>query len=321
MLRFMRRGARRLALDLKSERGSEVMTHLLQQADVLVESFRPGVVARLGLDYATLHPAFPRLIYCSISGYGQEGPYRNRAGHDLNYLALGGLLGMTGSAGGPPAIPGTLIADLAGGQSAALAVMAALLARERSGKGQYIDLSLQESVAGLMAPTLGFPPEETAGAAATMLTGAAPWYNVYETADGRYLAVAALEPHFYRRLCEQVGRPEWSEAQFGRAGWPARREEMAAIIRGKTLDGWLALFAETDACVTPVLTLQEVLADPQLATRGTFMRVAQPDGSETVYVRALPPLEGTAELLCRGSHGEGEGTEELLRELKDGSDA
>jgi alpha-methylacyl-CoA racemase len=289
---FMRRRHRRIALDLRHQDGQIVMQRLVERADVLLEGFRPGVAARLGLDAGTLLARFPRLVYCSISGYGQDGPYRARAGHDINYLALGGLLGLTGAAGGPPVVPGTLVADLAGGGlPAAVAVLGALLAREHSGRGQHIDVSVQEGVAALVAPMLalmqsGQPVER----GASVFTGAAPWYGIYDTADGRHVAVGAIEPWFWAELCEQLGHPEWSGQQSDREAWPAIRQEMAAIFRSRSRMAWAEQLAHLDTCVTPVWSLDEVAADPQLHSRGTFR--GEPG---TALSRALPVLDGTPE--------------------------
>jgi alpha-methylacyl-CoA racemase len=314
-MEFMRRNARRIALDLRHPDGQAVMQRLVARADVLLEGFRPGVAARLGLDAETLRRAHPRLVYCSISGYGQAGPYRERAGHDINYLALGGLLGLTGAAGGPPVLPGTLVADLAaGGLPAAVAILGALLARERSGAGRTLDVAVQEGVAALVAPLLAlYGAGEPVGRGEAIFTGAAPWYGVYETADGRHLAVGAIEPWFWAALCERLERPEWTARQFERAAWPAIRGELRRIFLSRPLDVWLEHFAGSDACVTPVHSIAELLADPQLAARGTFT----PDGDDPsrVIPRALPLLRDTPPAPRRAPSQPGGDSEAILAEL------
>lgn len=304
MTGFVRRNARRIALNLKHPDGQQVIQRLIARADVLVEGFRPGVAARLGLDPNELLARHPRLIYCSISGYGQQEPYRNHPGHDINYLALGGLLGTTGPAGGPPSLPGTLIADFAaGGLSTAVAILAALIQRDRTGQGQYVDVSLQEGIAALMAPMLALAAArqrdaqpEPIGPGDTLLTGAAPFYAVYETADCRHVSVGALEPWLYAALCTALELPEWIGRQYDRPAWPAMRAAFAAAFRAHALAHWVARLSDTDACFAPVATLNEVLADTQLAARETFAHLAG-DPAQLV-VRALP-LMSTADQLAR----------------------
>ncbi|HUG17152.1 MAG TPA: CaiB/BaiF CoA-transferase family protein [Thermomicrobiales bacterium] len=305
---FMRRRARRIALDLRQSDDQLVMRRLIERADVVLEGFRPGVAARLGLDADTLLAEHPRLVYCSISGYGQDGPYRTMAGHDINYLALGGLLGLTGAAGGLPVAPGTLVADLAGGGlPAAVAVLGALLARERSGSGQHIDVSVQEGVAALVAPLLsllhGGQPVERG---TSVFTGAAPWYGVYETADGAHVAVGAIEPWFWAELCAQLGRPEWAAQQSERAAWPAIRAEMETIFRGGTRTEWVERLAQLDTCVTPVWSLEETRNDPQLRARGAF-------GADAA-VHALPRLD-SVDREIPAPHSPNADRDALLREL------
>jgi crotonobetainyl-CoA:carnitine CoA-transferase CaiB-like acyl-CoA transferase len=307
-LSYMRRNARRIALDLKHPDGQAVLARLAGWADVLLESFRPGVAARLGLGVEALRARHPRLVYCSISGYGQDGPYRDRPGHDINYLALGGMLG---GGLGAPAMPTTIVADLAaGGMQAALGVLGALLARERGGPGQVIDVSMQEGVVALMSPMLagvaGGGREARWGG---YLTGAAPWYNLYATSDGRHLAVGALEPWFWTELSRRLGHPEWAALQFTPHAFPAIHAELTRIFAARTLAEWTAELVDADVCVTPVLTLAETLADPQLAARGTFLR----DADGVPQARTLPRLAGSQE--PRPPPAPGADAAELLAEL------
>jgi alpha-methylacyl-CoA racemase len=269
---YMRRGVQRIALDLRHPDGQFILHRMLARADVLLEGFRPGVAARLRLDADGVRREHPHLIYCSISGYGQRGPYREMAGHDINYLALGGLLWMTGVPGGPPVLPGTLVADLAGGGlPATVAILGALLERERSGLGTYIDIAVQEGVAQLMGPMLALHAAgQPVMRGESSFSGGAPWYAVYETADGKHLAIGAIEPWLWAAFCERVGHPEWREMQAERDTWPNLRAELAMLFRTHTRDRWVALLEGTDACVTPVWSPEELLADPQLAMRGTF---------------------------------------------------
>ena len=264
------RNKQSLALDLKNPRGREIFYRLVARADVVLEGFRPGVTARLGIDYPTLRRVNPRLVYCSLTGYGQTGPRSQRPGHDVNYLGLSGILGLTGAAGQAPVIPAVTLADLGGGAMwAAIAILLALWARERTGEGQYLDVAMldgllawlpmfAEGVTGLgPAPSRGEVP----------LAGALACYRVYAAADGRYLALGALEEKFWAGFCRVLGRPEWIARQFG-----ADQEDLAAavqeVIRTKTRDEWLALFAPADVPLEPVYSLFEVAADEHIRSRG-----------------------------------------------------
>src|SRR6266446_335741 len=206
------RNKRSLTLNLKTPEGREIFTRLAREADVVLEGSRPGAAARLGIDYPRLSEVNPRLVYCSISGYGQDGPYRDRVGHDINYLGFAGVIGLTGTAGGPPAVPGVQIADIGGGAlMAAVGVLAALWAREETGRGQLVDLF--RYLLERDEPARGD----------TLLTGRYPCYAVYETRDGRHVTVGALEPHFWRTLCERLGMPAFVDQQFAEG---EAREEM-----------------------------------------------------------------------------------------------
>jgi crotonobetainyl-CoA:carnitine CoA-transferase CaiB-like acyl-CoA transferase len=267
------RDKRSVALNLKHPQGREALLRLVDGADVLLETYRPGVMARLGLDYETLHARNPRLVACSISGYGQDGPYSQRAGHDLNYIGVAGLLSQLARPGEPPILPGAQFADIAGGSlMAATGILAALVGRAATGEGRYIDVSMTDGALSLL-PLLGTrvlngTPEPGPGEAE--LTGALPGYNIYETSDGRYLTVGALEPKFFEHLCLHLGRPDLIVRQFPRDA--ADRDEvlgeLAAIFRTKTRDEWLAELADADVCVGPVNTITEALADPQVRARG-----------------------------------------------------
>jgi crotonobetainyl-CoA:carnitine CoA-transferase CaiB-like acyl-CoA transferase len=311
----MRRNARRLALDLKHPNGQDVARRILDRADIMLESFRPGVAARLGLDPVTLRREYPRLVICSISGYGQDGPYRDRAGHDLNYIAMSGLLDANRGSDGMPAMPGTVLADLAGGgMQAVIGILAALIARQHTGEGQLIDVSLQEGMVSLLSPLIAWITGATERSW-TLLTRDAPWYNVYETADGRHLAVAAVEPRFYATLCELLGHPEWIDRQFDTAAWPSLREAMAGVIAGRPMAEWAALLESRDTCVSAVPTMEEVLDDEQLRARGTFVDVAAGDTQTVRQVRPLPRLSETPLRIRRAGVAYGHDTDAILAEL------
>ena len=265
----LNRGKRSIAVNLRSETGAEVARRLAARADVLVEAFRPGVLARRGLGPDTLRAADPRLVYCSVSGYGQDGPLAGRAGHDVDYVALGGYLGGNRDAEGRPVLPTTQVADMTGGLLAAFGILAALQARERTGRGQLVDVSLLEGVLALM--TVPAVRRLAGGELPTELTGSHACYNVYRCRDGRFLAVGALEPKFWEALCRTLGHPEKVPRQW--ESGQARRETLAlfaSTFASRDRDAWLRDFAEVEACVEPVLELDEALDQPQLRARGVL---------------------------------------------------
>lgn len=257
-------GKKSVVLDLKTPAGRDAFLSLADSAAVVIEGFRPGVMEQLGLGWETLHVRRPGLLYVALSGYGAHSPHRGRAGHDINYLAMAGVLDLVGPAGGPPAIPGVQIADIAGGSMQALiGTLAALLERERTGEGRFVDVSMTHGSAALLAIPLtsarnGVMPRR----GADLLSGRYACYNVYGTRDGRYLAVGALEPKFWRELCAALDRPEWADEQF--AGDPRRTEirgEIAAIFEQRDAGEWWTLLGDRDCCVTPVRTVMEAVAD------------------------------------------------------------
>ena len=278
-----RRRTARLGLELKTAAGREVLHRLVARTDVVIEGFRPGVAARLGADYATLSRLRRGLVYCSLSGYGQTGPARLRPGHDINYIAEAGLLGLSGSAAGPPTLPGALVADFAtGALSAAAGIAAALVGRQRTGDGCHLDISMHETVAELMArylvPYLAGGPPERRGS--SFPTGASAAYNVYETRDGRYLAAGALEDSFFARLASLTGHPEW-------VGWRAAGEEgrlhdaLAETFRTRDRDAWVELLTD-EACISPVYAIEELPDEPQLRHRGFFTSRVDGEGRDAL---------------------------------------
>jgi len=266
------RNKRSLAVDLKREAGRELLLRLVARADVLVEGFRPGVMDRLGLGYGRLRESHRRLIYCAITGYGQDGPYRARAGHDINYLGVAGVLGINGVAGGPPAVPGVQVADLAGGSlPAVVGVLLALAARGATGEGQMVDVSMTDGALALMLLPLAeyFATGVAPARGRQGLSGRYACYRVYETHDGRHLALGALEPKFWENVCRALGREDLIALQFAEGEEQAGAiAALAAVFRTRTAAEWLALFDGVDACISPVNDVAEALADPQLCHRG-----------------------------------------------------
>jgi alpha-methylacyl-CoA racemase len=271
------RGRRSVAVDLKHPDGPGVVLDLVAAADALVEGFRPGVAERLGIGPDPCLARNPRLVYGRVTGWGQDGPWRLAAGHDIDYVALAGALHPIGQAGGPPVPPLNLVGDFGGGgMLLALGVVAALLEAARSGRGQVVDAAMVDGAALLTTQfhellAAGLWREERG---ANLLDGGAPFYAVYETADGRHLAVGALEPQFWAELVERLGLdPADLPAQLDRDGWPQLRERLAALFRTRTRDEWCELLAGTDACVAPVLGLGEAPAHVHNRARGTFVEV------------------------------------------------
>jgi len=313
------RNCKTMGLNLKAEEGRGIFYDLARTADVVMEGFRPGVVKRLGVDYDTIKEVNPRIVYASLTGYGQEGPYRYVVGHDINYLSIGGLLGMTGLAGGPPVIPGTPLADFAaGGMSAAIGILAALMARERTGRGQFVDMSMTDAIVELTAlqiiPYLaeGIVPKR----GETMLTGQWPWYNVYETKDGKYISIGAIEPWFYANLCQLLGREDFIEHQYA-AG--EKLEEIFQCFRQtfltKTRDEWVEILRQKDTCVAPVYSIDELVSDPQLIARGMIAEVDHPTLGRVKQVGSMIKLSESPFQVRNWSQRFGQHTEELLTDL------
>lgn len=271
------RNKRHISLDLKSVGGREVFLRLVRDADVLIEGFRPDAMKRLGADYETLRAENRRLVYCSVTGFGQTGPYRGMVGHDVNYLALGGVLGITGT--GPealPAIPGIQIADIAaGGMNAAIGILLALLARNRSGEGQYVDVSMTDGIVAMngYAATFLWALGESLAPGRSMLTGQYPWYRVYRCADGRDLSVGAVEQRFWKRLCEHFDVPEWVPLQHDAEKAPEMHAFFEARFAEKPRDAWFEELRSLDVCVAPVLDPREAFASEQVRARDLVVEV------------------------------------------------
>jgi alpha-methylacyl-CoA racemase len=311
----LNRGKRSLRLDLKSDGGRDAFLRLARHADVVIESFRPGVLDRLGCGYEALRATNPRLVYCAITGYGQTGPMTQRAGHDLNYLALNGLLGLTGEPGGRPIQPAGQIADLGGGAlMAAVGVLAALRECERSGEGQLVDVSMTDGSLAWLAMTAaqylcdGQVPKRGRGA----LTGGIACYLPYEAADG-WVTCAALEPKFWRNLCEGVGRPDLIEHQFSTPGSEAWRE-IAAVFKERTREEWRAFNDEHDAMVEPVFDLDEALDSELVRARKMVVEVEQPELGAVRLLGAPLKLSRTPADPTRAAPALGEHTREVLGE-------
>jgi alpha-methylacyl-CoA racemase len=288
------RGMKQVRLDLKAPEGREALLRLGARADVVIESYRPGVVERLGIGYEDLRRVNPRIVYCSTSGYGQSGPAAGWAGHDINYLAMGGYLAMSGprADGGPP-LPGATIADsAAGGLHAAVAVLAALQQRTATGEGTYLDVSVTDGVLSLMSL---YVDEHLATGAEPrpghdVLTGKVAWYDSYRARDGKWLAVGAIEPAFFANLCRALGLERWIDRQNDPAAQEAMRADFRAAFETRDRDEWVAALAPADTCVAPVYNVAELTADPQLRARRAFSEAVCPERG--IFRQVAPVLAG-----------------------------
>ena len=282
------RGMERIRLDLKSDEGKAEFFRRAADADVIIESFRPGVVARLGVGYDDVKAVNPGIVYCSTSGYGQDGPKAQWAGHDVNYLAAGGYFATT-----EPRLPGATVADIAaGGMHAVVAVLAALVQRNETGEGAYLDVSVADGVVGMMALLVDeyLATDVVPGPGHDILTGRYACYDLYEASDGKWVAVGAIEPPFFANLCNALGCPEWIEHQTDDAAQDDIRAAFRAAFLTRTRDEWVAELGPADTCVAAVASIDEVPADPQFRAREAFIAATRPDG--TAYEQVGPVWAG-----------------------------
>lgn len=315
------RGRRSIVVDLKHPEGRDVIERLLARADVLVEGFRPGAMERSGLGPDVVLAAHPRLIYARMTGWGQEGPLARTAGHDLNYAALSGALHTVGPASDPPPPVANYLADDVGGMLLAVGVLAALVERERSGVGQIVDAAMVDGAASLTTfvrglTALGAWSDERG---VNLLDGGAPFYATYPCADGRFIAVGAIEPQFFRALIDGLGLPESTVAmQHERASWSELRELIAGCFAAEPRDVWAERFAGTDACVTPVLDLSETATHPHHTARRAFavpLAGPLPDGIDGAPMPSpAPRFSRTPGEVRRPAPAAGAGTHDILAE-------
>ncbi len=305
------RSRKSAAIDLKSDAGRKVALRMVAGADALIEGNRPGVMERLGLSPEECWEVNRALVYGRMTGWGQSGPMSQAVGHDLNYLAVSGALSLIGPAEGPPSIPLNLLADFGGGGVyLALGLLAAILEARGSGRGQVVDAAMVEGVGSLLTNQYGYLAsgrwEERR--ASNFIDGGAPWYNVYQTADGGYVSIAAVEPKFYSELLKAMGLdPGAIPDQYDRSSWPRLRRDFAEIFRSRTRHEWEAIMEGRPACFAPVLSLTEAQSHPQLAARNAFVEidgVPQPAPS--------PRFSRTPAAVARGPARPGEHTDEVL---------
>jgi crotonobetainyl-CoA:carnitine CoA-transferase CaiB-like acyl-CoA transferase len=312
------RNKEHISLNLKTAEGKEIFFKLIKDADVFMEGFRPGVAAKLGVDYETLRKSNPGIIYCSISGYGQTGPYRDRVGHDANYLSIAGVLDITGEKERAPAIPGVQIADIAGGgMNAAIGILLALFARKKTGAGQYIDISMTDSMVSFLPVPLFFRQltGQITKRGDAFLSHRYACYNTYETADGRYLSIGAVENRFWKRLCEIMGVPDYTLLQYDEG----RRTEITGFMRAafskKTLAEWETVLSSEDVCWGRIQNLQEVLDDPLFIEREMITEYTAKTGEKRKALGVPIKLSETPGAVRTPPPAFGENTGDILREL------
>ncbi len=313
------RNKRHMTLNLKHPQAKEIFYRLSRQADVILEGFRPGVTARLGIDYESIRKINEKIIYCSVTGYGQDGPYRDMVGHDINYLSFGGVIGLNGAVEGSPVIPPIQVGDMAaGGMNAALGIMASLIARHRTGQGQYIDISMLDGIIAMLPfPVsllwgLGQNPQR----GNTLLSGRYPCYSVYETKGGEFVTIGALEPRFWEALCRKLGREDFISCQYEEG---ESREKMFSFLREtfrkRTREEWMQELQDVDVCIGKVLSLEEALGDPQVVSRRMVTEFQDSRKGKMRLLSSPLRLSETPPDIRRAPASFGEHTEEVLGEL------
>ena len=325
---FTNRNKRSMSLNMKSADGQEIFRRLAAAADVVVEGFRPGVMKRLGADYETLRKLNPRLVYCSLSGFGQDGPYKDYPAHDMNYLSLAGVLNLIGEPGRKPVIPLNLVADYAGASlHGALGIVLALFARERTGRGQHVDVAYLDTSVSLLAATPnmrfffsdGIAPRRGEG----FLGGSYPYYAIYETRDGKLLTIGCTEPWLWENFCKAIERPELARFartndQFVRAAnaeEEAARREIEAIIRTRDRDEWYERLVRADVCVGKVYEIDEMVRDPQLNHRQMIVDVEHPTHGRVRQIGIAIKLSDTPGSIRSAAPLPGEHTAAVLKDL------
>ena len=330
---FVNRNKRSMTLNMKSPEGQTVFRKLAATADVIVEGFRPGVMKRLGADYETIQALNPRIVYCSLSGFGQDGPYRDYPAHDMNYLSLAGVLGLIGEADRKPAIPLNLVADYAGASlHGALGIMLALFARERTGRGQHVDVSYLDTTISLLAATPNMRFFFSDGAAPRrgqgFLGGSYPYYAIYETRDKKLLTIGCTEPWLWENFCRAIDRPDFARFarkpdQFVRAAnaeEEAARREIEALIRTRDRDDWYERLTKADVCVGKVYDVEEMVTDPQVLHRRMVVDIQHPTLGNVRQVGIAIKLSDTPGTIRSAAPTSGQHTDAVLKDLGLGAD-
>jgi crotonobetainyl-CoA:carnitine CoA-transferase CaiB-like acyl-CoA transferase len=314
---YLGRGKRCLALNLKDARAVRIVHQLLERYDILIEQFRPGVMAKFGLDYESLRAVNPALIYCSVTGYGQDSPISNRAGHDISYLARSGLMSYSGRKDAGPSLMGMQIADVASGSNnAMIGILSAVISRTNTGTGQHIDISMTDGAIAFNALVAGAylvdgqEPEREG-----FLLNGGSLYDFYETKDGRHVSFGGLEPQFFTAFCNAVGRPDLIGAGVTPQDLEKIKDEFRAVMKTKTRDEWMEIFHETDACVDPVLSLTEALNDAHAKKRELVVELALASGGRVRQLANPIKFSDTKQVYEKAGVQAGTHTGEVLREL------
>jgi crotonobetainyl-CoA:carnitine CoA-transferase CaiB-like acyl-CoA transferase len=315
---MLNRNKRGLAIDLKATAGREVFLKLAAKADVVFEQFRPGVVKRLGIDYEAIRAVNPKIVYCSLSGFGQNAPLRDMVAHDPNYLSVSGVLSLLGRRGKEPAMTGPQLADITAAHMVTIGILMALRRAEASGVGDYIDISLFDSAFSLavtaMSTYLG--SGKAPGRGEERHNGKYPWSDIYQTSDGGYITISAIEEHFYANLCRSLGREDWLPLQYADE---AKQEEiragMQAIFLTRTRDEWFALLKDKEVCISPVLSIEEAANSEQVRTRGNIVNHRHPVAGETRLLATPVRMTNTKTPIRMGAPALGEHTANLLEYL------
>ena len=325
---FTNRNKKSMTLNLKDPAGQTILHQLAKSCDVLVEGFRPGVMRRLGGDYETLNKLNPRLVYCALSGYGQDGPYRDYPAHDLNYLSLAGVANLIGPADGPPAIPLNIIADYAGATMHGVAgIMFALFARERTGEGQFVDVSYLDTTISLLAATPNvrdyFADDVMTGRGKGIFAGEYAYYGFYETKDRKMISIGCTEPWLWQNLCDTINRPDLKDCGMKPGDFSVRATERQAYARAelqklfltKTRDEWFAILTKADVCVGKVYDVPEVFQDPQVRHRKMAVELDHPVAGKVTQAGIAVKLSSTPGSIRSFAPALGANTEEVLRAI------
>jgi len=314
---LLQRNKKSLTLDLNTSEGKEIFFKLIESADVVIENFKPGYLSKIGLDYDAAVEVNPRIIYCSLTGFGQYGPNRDIAGHDINYIGLAGILGLSGSAQNAPCLPGIQIADLCGSLMAQIGILVALMSRNKTGRGQYIDISFLDSAISLL-PLIAaayFAENRSYKQGEHIYTGSMAWYNIYLTKDHKYLTIGALETKFWHKLCEYLDVPEFKDMQFEQEQQPKMIAKLQEIFMTKTQQEWIQLLAPLNVCVGPVLEVSEVFNDPNTIEREMVFTANHPVAGEVKQIGFPIKMSYTPAAYQRGAPLLGEDNRNILISL------
>ncbi len=315
---IVNRNKEHMTLNLKTAEGKQIFFKLIEKADVVLEGFRPGVVNRLGVDYESVKKVNPRIIYCSISGFGQTGPHRDRVGHDVNYLSIGGVLDLIGETDRPPAIPGIQIADIAGGgMNAAIGILLALFAREKSGEGQYVDISMTDGMVGFLPAAMFF--SRLSGSepvrSDNLLSHRYACYNTYETADGKYLSIGAVEKRFWQKLCKTLEIQDYADLQYDDRHRTKIIDCLRRTFRQKTLAEWEGVLGGTDVCWARIQSLGDVLKDPLFQAREMVVEFETRSGRKSKTLGVPVKMSDTPGSVRTPPPEFGQDTAAILKEL------